>query len=107
MVACLLRSKVGSRGGRVLPRSGNDIIVCIGNDADDEEMFELLSGQEEAANTYDAWPNSFTVTVGAKPSHAMYYLDGHAQVLALLQDFQLNSAKANKYRSTTDLTRLE
>ena len=50
MVACLLRSKVGSRGGRVLPRSGNDIIICFGNDADDEEMFELLSGQEEAVS---------------------------------------------------------
>ncbi|KAI4326695.1 hypothetical protein MLD38_031982 [Melastoma candidum] len=56
-----------------------DMVLCIGDDRSDEDMFESISkaSLEET--------EVFACTVGQKPSKARYYLDDPEDVLALLR----------------------
>jgi len=49
-----------------------DFILCIGDDATDEDMFIALA------------ESSITIKVGDKQSHAKYYVENHFEVLQLL-----------------------
>merc|ERR1712166_1668509 len=53
-----------------------------GDDSTDELMFSALNAKLGKGD-----PRLFTVTVGRKPSEASSYLDGHAEVVSLLELF--------------------
>ncbi|WP_156309154.1 bifunctional alpha,alpha-trehalose-phosphate synthase (UDP-forming)/trehalose-phosphatase [Sphingobacterium endophyticum] len=53
-----------------------DFILCIGDDATDEDMFIALP------------PQSITIKVGDKQSHAKYYVENHKEVLHLLANIE-------------------
>lgn len=59
-----------------------DFVTCIGDDSTDELMFSALNAKMGKSN-----PKLFTVTVGRKPSEASSYLDGHSEVVSLLELF--------------------
>uniref|UniRef100_A0A7S0Q8K7 Alpha,alpha-trehalose-phosphate synthase (UDP-forming) n=1 Tax=Coccolithus braarudii TaxID=221442 RepID=A0A7S0Q8K7_9EUKA len=84
--ACLKGVNKGSMAERfvdVLEADGAgalDFVLCAGDDSTDELMFASLNtklGKENA--------KLFTVTIGRKPSEARHYLDGHSEVVALLE----------------------
>ncbi len=55
-----------------------DFILCIGDDATDEDMFIALPD------------NSITIKVGDKQSHAKYYVENHKEVIELLSSLGEN-----------------
>jgi len=57
-------------------------VFCVGDDSTDELMFSALNAKLGKGD-----PRLFTVTVGRKPSEASSYLDGHAEVVSLLELF--------------------
>lgn len=67
-----------------------DLIICIGDDRSDENMFWSLN--DEVARPP---PDVFACTVGQKPSSAKYYIEDTDEVLELLSSIvetQLGSA---------------
>ena len=61
-----------------------DLVLCIGDDRSDEDMFEVISSGA-AGPSLAATAEVFACTVGRKPSLAKYYLDDAAEIVRLLQ----------------------
>lgn len=57
-----------------------DFILCIGDDATDEDMFQELPS------------DSMTIKVGDKQSHAKYYVENYKEVLKLLEEITATTA---------------
>jgi len=86
---------------------GIDFILCIGDDAADEYMFQALHDRFNLTNAgatpQAGAPAVFTVVVGQKPSAAQYFLNDHEEVVELCQSLRLHSTRANRNRSLNDL----
>lgn len=77
-----------------------DLVMCIGDDRSDEDMFESISSTIYSPSL-PAPPEIFACTVGQKPSKARYYLDDSADVLKLLQG--LARASSMKPKCSTQI----
>lgn len=60
-----------------------DLVLCIGDDRSDEDMFEGIA-TTISRSLVDPNTALFACTVGQKPSKAKYYLDDTADVLNML-----------------------
>jgi trehalose 6-phosphate synthase/phosphatase len=70
-----IKSKLINKGKaaiNIVEQIKPDFILCIGDDATDEDMFISLPD------------TSITIKVGDKQSHAKYYVENHEEVLRLL-----------------------
>eukprot|EP00299_Pterocystis_sp_00344_P013818 c6810_g1_i2.p1 GENE.c6810_g1_i2~~c6810_g1_i2.p1 ORF type:complete len:471 (-),score=127.47 c6810_g1_i2:24-1286(-) len=97
-----------------------DLVVCIGDDRSDEDMFSSLNAsypslptEEESplASPPDAnavyqsdAPNVFSITVGKKPSHARYWLSDANEVNEVMQMMARESQKTARSVSMMNLT---
>lgn len=61
-----------------------DLLMCIGNDRSDEDMFESINKATSLAEP-PAIPEVFACSVGPKASKANYYVDGCSEVIRLLK----------------------
>lgn len=68
-----------------------DLVMCIGDDRSDEDMFEIILSTA-SSSSMPAPPHIFACTVGRKPSKAKYYLDDASDVVKLLQNLAHASA---------------
>lgn len=76
-----------------------DLVMCIGDDRSDEDMFESILSITSGQSLPSA-PEIFACTVGQKPSKAKYYLDDTVDVLRLLKG--LATASIPKSRNTVE-----
>ncbi|XP_066397301.1 probable alpha,alpha-trehalose-phosphate synthase [UDP-forming] 9 [Miscanthus floridulus] len=60
-----------------------DLLMCIGNDRSDEDMFESIN--KATSLSEPAIPEVFACSVGPKASKANYYVDGCSEVIRLLK----------------------
>ena len=60
----------------ILENKNFDFVLSVGDDATDEEMFEVLSGIQ----------NAFTIKIGTGATHARYKLEDISEVERLLQN---------------------
>lgn len=58
-----------------------DLVLCVGDDRSDEDMFESIELLMNDAPSAEV----FACTVGQKPSKAKYYLDDTVEVIKMLQ----------------------
>ncbi len=58
-----------------------DLVLCVGDDRSDEDMFESIESLMNDAPSAEV----FACTVGQKPSKAKYYLDDTVEVIKMLQ----------------------
>jgi len=65
-------------------------IFCCGNDRSDEEMFNIVQTIGEELNP----KNTFTCSVGIKPTQAKYYLQDHSEVVGILETLSQYSTKS-------------
>jgi trehalose 6-phosphate synthase/phosphatase len=79
-----------------------DFILCIGDDASDEPMFNALDAYMSAGEQQKR-AKCFTCTVGKKPSEAKNYLNDVDEVLDLLDSTSRLSIRANRNASMNDL----
>lgn len=61
-----------------------ELIICVGNDRSDEDMFQSINNATKKESSTAA-PEVFACTVGQKPSSAKYYIDETSDVLLLLK----------------------
>ncbi|PWZ37633.1 putative alpha,alpha-trehalose-phosphate synthase [UDP-forming] 9 [Zea mays] len=61
-----------------------DLLMCIGNDRSDEDMFESIN-RATSLSELPAAPEVFACSVGPKASKANYYVDGCDEVIRLLK----------------------
>jgi trehalose 6-phosphate synthase/phosphatase len=103
--------------------SESPLVMCIGDDRSDEEMFVAvekaltahLAGENvKKPNAWDVnpeksslrnvkrakLPNLFTVCVGIKPSHARFYVHDTEQVLSLIEALQRAAASDIRFGKT-------
>lgn len=80
-----------------------DLIICIGDDIADEEMFKYI--QKVRPKLINFIPNAkdYLVTVGKKPSSAQYYVDHSLQVKDLLEGLMQVSLRKRNAHSLFDL----
>ena len=57
-----------------------DFILCVGDDTTDEKMFHYLRNKEKDIRKYIKNVKINTVTVGKKPSDAMYYVNNSCRL---------------------------
>ena len=62
-----------------------DLVLCIGDDRSDEDMFESIVCPSNASVRLPATSEVFACTVGKKPSMARYYLDDTVDVIKMLE----------------------
>lgn len=78
-----------------------EMVICIGDDRSDEDMFEgMLSTVTNPELLIQ--PEVFACTVGRKPSKAKYFLDDVADVLKLLRGLG-DSSSSLKTTSHTEV----
>jgi trehalose 6-phosphate synthase/phosphatase len=58
-----------------------DLVLCVGDDWSDEDMFENIESLMNDAPSAEV----FACIVGQKPSKAKYYLDDIVEVIKMLQ----------------------
>ena len=84
-------------------KGGIDFIFSIGDDVADEAMFKKINSLCSSSNK-DVKPSTagrmqikdcvaYTCTVGRKPSHARYYVDGQRNVIGILREMAAWSVK--------------
>ncbi|WVZ64806.1 hypothetical protein U9M48_014278 [Paspalum notatum var. saurae] len=61
-----------------------DLLMCIGNDRSDEDMFESISNTTSMSKL-PTIPEIFACSVGPKASKANYYVEGYSEVIKLLK----------------------
>lgn len=64
-----------------------DFIMCVGDDTSDEKMFYYLKEKEKELKVYNKNIKLLSITVGKKPSNAMYYVDNSKDIQSLIEDF--------------------
>jgi trehalose 6-phosphate synthase/phosphatase len=69
-----------------------DLLMCIGNDRSDEDMFESINKASSSAEL-PAIPEIFACSVGPKASKANYYVDGCSEVIRLLKGVTVVSSQ--------------
>ena len=71
-----------------------DMVMCIGDDRSDEDMFEAIGNAMSKRLLCD---NAlvFACTVGQKPSKAKYYLDDTMEVRSMLESLAEASEASN------------
>lgn len=77
-----------------------DFILAMGDDNSDEPMFERINNLYQDASSF---VNTFSVTVGKKPSAAKAYVDDPAGVFEVLSTLSRALNKEKRYFSVTDL----
>ena len=80
-----------------------DLIVCIGDDIADEEMFKYIQKVRPKLSNYIPNVKDYLITVGKKPSNAHYYVDHSLQVKELLNGFMQASIRKKNAHSFIDL----
>lgn len=68
-----------------------DMVLCVGDDRSDEEMFATIESLMNAAPSAEV----FACTVGQKPSKAKYYLDDVVEVIKMLQGLANASSRSS------------
>jgi len=79
---------------RTLVNNGEvpDLLMCIGNDRSDEDMFESIN-KATSYTDLPAIPEIFACSVGPKASKANYYVDGCSEVIRLLKGVTVVSSQ--------------
>ena len=80
-----------------------DFVFCVGDDITDEKMFHYLKDKKEVIRKYSKNVKINTVTVGKKPSHAMYYVDNPRGVKEIIQEFVKASNRCASSYSTMNM----
>ena len=80
-----------------------DLIICIGDDIADEEMFKYIHKVRPKLSNFLPNVKDYLITVGKKPSNAQYYVDHSLQVKELLYGFMQASIRKKNYHSHYDL----
>ena len=80
-----------------------DLIICIGDDIADEEMFKYLQRVRPKLTNHIPKVKDYLITVGKKPSRAQYYVDHSLQVKDLLDGFMQISIRKKNAQSLFDL----
>lgn len=68
-----------------------DMVLCVGDDRSDEDMFESIESLMNGAPSAEV----FACTVGQKPSKAKYYLDDVVEVIKMLQGLANASSRSS------------
>ena len=80
-----------------------DLIICIGDDIADEEMFKYIQKVRPKLHNFIANSKAYSITVGKKPSNAQYYVDNSLQVKELLDGFMQITLRKRNAHSLFDL----
>ena len=72
-----------------------DFIICVGDDNSDEKMFDFLAKKEKNIKKYAKDADFYSITVGKKPSKAMYYVNSVKNVKELINKFVKISQKTS------------
>ncbi|WOL06547.1 putative alpha,alpha-trehalose-phosphate synthase [Canna indica] len=81
-----------------------DLVLCIGDDRSDEDMFESINAA--SSNLFPSAPEIFACTVGQKPSKAKYYVEDTSEVIRLLDAIASISAQ-KKYKNSSNQVSFE
>ncbi len=80
-----------------------DFILCVGDDTTDEKMFHYLRNKEKDIRKYIKNVKINTVTVGKKPSDAMYYVNNSRGVQEMIGELVKSSHKMSASYSTMNI----
>ena len=80
-----------------------DFIFCVGDDTTDEKMFHYLKAKGKDIKKYLKNVKINTVTVGKKPSDAMYYVNNPKGVQEIIQEFVKSTHKLSSSYSTMNI----
>ncbi|CAH8257699.1 unnamed protein product [Arabidopsis lyrata] len=80
-----------------------EMVMCIGDDRSDEDMFESILSTVTNPELL-VQPEVFACTVGRKPSKAKYFLDDEADVLKLLRGLGDSSSSLKPTSSHTQVS---
>jgi len=78
-----------------------DFIICVGDDNSDEKMFDFLAKKEKNIKKYAKDADFYSITVGKKPSKAMYYVNSVKNVKELINKFVKISQKTSSSISSS------
>ena len=79
---------------KIRQKKAPDFILCIGDDAGDEKMFNYLNKKRSEILKFNQNVNIITITVGKKPSEAEYYVNSPKEVRDLINKFTLKLQKS-------------
>ncbi|CAN6182141.1 unnamed protein product [Urochloa humidicola] len=83
-----------------------DLLMCVGNDRSDEDMFESIN-KATSLSELPAIPEVFACSVGPKASKANYYVDGCSEVIRLLKGVAVvssqNDTASHSHASSKDI----
>ena len=79
---------------KIRQKKAPDFILCIGDDAGDEKMFNYLNKKKDEIISFNHNANLISITVGKKPSEAQYYVNNTKDVQDLINKLTLKLAKS-------------
>lgn len=80
-----------------------DWIFYLGNDSEDEAVFEFLKSEKRCKQYFQKDCQKFISVLEKKPSEAEYYIEDRDKVRPFLQKFQNATQYRKKNRSYADL----
>ena len=91
---------------KIRQKKAPDFILCIGDDAGDEKMFNYLNKKKKEILKFNHNAHLISVTVGKKPSEAEYYVNNPNDVKNLINKFTLKLAKSVSSFNIKDAARI-
>ena len=91
---------------KIKQKKAPDFILCIGDDAGDEKMFNYLNKKKKEILKFNHNAHLISVTVGKKPSEAEYYVNNPNDVKNLINKFTLKLAKSVSSFNIKDAARI-
>ena len=79
---------------KIKQKKAPDFILCIGDDAGDEKMFNYLNKKKDEILKFNHNANLISITVGKKPSEAEYYVNSPKDVRDLINKLTLKLPKS-------------
>ena len=79
---------------KIKQKKAPDFILCIGDDAGDEKMFNYLNRKKKEILSFNHNAHLISITVGKKPSEAEYYVNKPNDVKDLINKFTFKLSKS-------------
>ena len=79
---------------KIKQKKAPDFILCIGDDAGDEKMFNYLNKKKKEILSFNHNAHLISITVGKKPSEAEYYVNKPNDVKDLINKFTFKLSKS-------------
>ena len=79
---------------KIKQKKAPDFILCIGDDAGDEKMFNYLNRKKKEILSFNHNAHLISITVGKKPSEAEYYVNKPNDVKDLINKFAFKLSKS-------------